>query len=210
MSKKSSPKITMKNPNDLIAYVFNNKDHPEEQIDNIASSIQLFGFKNPVIVDKENVIIAWHGRVLASKKLLMESIPCIVADDLSDEEVRALRIADNKIAEQSVTNFENLKTEMESIDIPFMTELVNLTPLWELDMSWIEWVDLSSMEDDYDPKEDEMDEANIRWYSIKYELVFDDESQKEKFYDFLKVLGEKYDWETIAERLMQHIADFTW
>ena len=83
----------------IIPYVNNPKKHPEEQIKKIASSILEFGFKVPIIVDKDYVIIAGHGRYEAAKRIGLKEVPVIVADDLSPAQVKAFRIADNKVAE---------------------------------------------------------------------------------------------------------------
>ncbi|MBO8181069.1 MAG: site-specific DNA-methyltransferase [Archaeoglobus sp.] len=83
----------------IIPYVNNPKKHPEEQIKKIASSILEFGFKVPIIVDKDYVIIVGHGRYEAAKRIGLKEVPVIVADDLSPAQVKAFRIADNKVAE---------------------------------------------------------------------------------------------------------------
>ena len=85
--------------NDLIPYAHNAKAHPEQQIRSLMKTIQEFGFKVPVIVDKDNTLIAGHGRLLAAKELGLATVPAIRADDLTPEQARAFRIADNKVAE---------------------------------------------------------------------------------------------------------------
>ena len=107
----------------LIPYVRNQKKHPEEQIKKIMASIKEFGFKQPVIVDKENVIVVGHGRVLASERLGIEKVPCIVADDLTEAQIKAYRIADNKLNE-SQWDMEMLAVDMqEIIDLGIEVEL---------------------------------------------------------------------------------------
>ena len=98
----------------LIPYERNNKKHDETQVNRIANSIKEFWFKNPVLIDKNNVIIAWHGRVEAAKKPQMEKVPVIVADDLSEEQIKKYRILDNKLNE-SERDFENLKLELDTL-----------------------------------------------------------------------------------------------
>ena len=73
----------------------------ERAVEPVANSIKQFGFKVPIILDKDNVIIAGHTRYEAAKSLGIESIPCIIANDLTPEQAKAFRIADNKVAEQS-------------------------------------------------------------------------------------------------------------
>lgn len=77
----------------------NNPRKNDGAVDVVANSIKEFGFKSPIIVDKNNVIIAGHTRYKASKKLGLKEVPVIVADDLTEEQVKAFRLADNKVGE---------------------------------------------------------------------------------------------------------------
>lgn len=95
----------------------NNPRHNEEAIPYVMNSIKEFGFKNPIIIDKNNVIIAGHTRLESAKRLGITEIPCIYADDLTDEQIRAFRLADNKVGEIAEWNFELLDEELEDIDI---------------------------------------------------------------------------------------------
>lgn len=90
---------TNKDINELKPYSKNAKKHPENQIKLIAESIKRFGFDSPIIVDKDNVVIAGHGRLEAAKLLGLKDVPTIQKENLTDEEVKAYRLADNKIAE---------------------------------------------------------------------------------------------------------------
>lgn len=95
-------------------YEKNTKKHPKEQIEDVAESIKSFGFKQPLVLDKNNVIIIGHCRYEASKLLGLDEIPCIIADDLNDEQVRKLRIADNKTNE-SDWDLDMLTAELEDL-----------------------------------------------------------------------------------------------
>lgn len=106
--------IVYKNINELIPYE-NNPRINDNAISYVANSIKQFGFKNPVIIDNENVIIAGHTRLKACKQLGIKEIPCIYADDLNDEEVKAFRLADNKVSEIADWDYPKLDLEMESI-----------------------------------------------------------------------------------------------
>lgn len=108
-------KIIEKNIDDLIPYE-NNARINDKAVDIVANSILEFGFKNPVIIDKENVIVAGHTRVEACKKLCIEKVPCIIADDLSEEQIKAFRIADNSSAQVADWDMEKLMKELENID----------------------------------------------------------------------------------------------
>ena len=106
---------------ELIPYV-NNPRKNEDAVDYVAASIKEFGFLVPVVIDKENVIVAGHTRVLAAKKLGMESVPCVLADHLTDAQIKAFRLADNKVAEFSGWDFEKLDIELEELGELDMTE----------------------------------------------------------------------------------------
>ena len=96
-------------------YKNNIKKHPEEQIKAIANSIREFGFRQPLVLDKGMEIIVGHGRFEAAKSLGMDKVPCVMADDLTDEQVKAFRIADNKTNE-SDWDFDLLSSEIEGLD----------------------------------------------------------------------------------------------
>ncbi len=81
----------------------------------VAQSIKEFGFKVPIIIDKDNVIVAGHTRYKAAKKLGMEKVPCIIADDLTEEQVKAFRLADNKVSEVAEWDFNLLDDELSNI-----------------------------------------------------------------------------------------------
>lgn len=95
----------------------NNPRINDNAVDKVATSIKEFGFKVPIVIDKDNVIIAGHTRLKASKKLGLEKVPCIVADDLTEEQVKAFRLADNKVSEFSGWDFMKLQEELSSLDI---------------------------------------------------------------------------------------------
>ena len=85
----------------------------DDAVQYVAESIKQFGFKVPIVIDKDNVIIAGHTRYKAAKKLGLKEVPCVVADDLSEEQVKAFRLADNKVAEKAEWDFELLTEELE-------------------------------------------------------------------------------------------------
>lgn len=107
-------KIIYKKTIDLIPYISNPRNNTEA-IDKVASSIKNFGFKVPIVIDSNSEIIAGHTRLKAAKKLKLEEVPCIIADDLNDAQVKAFRIADNKVAEFSEWDMELLKSELEEL-----------------------------------------------------------------------------------------------
>jgi len=115
----SSQKIVIKKIDELIAYD-NNPRFNDEAVDAVANSIKAFGFRNPILIDSHNVIIAGHTRLLASKKLGLKEVPCIVVDDLSEDEVKALRLADNKTAEIAKWDMGKLAVEIKNIDMDLL------------------------------------------------------------------------------------------
>lgn len=93
----------------------NNPRKNDEAVPLVARSIKEFGFKVPIIIDKNGVIVAGHTRYKAAKKLKLDEVPCIIADDLTDEQVKAFRLADNKVAEAAEWDFELLGSELDDI-----------------------------------------------------------------------------------------------
>lgn len=96
---------------ELKPYERNPRDN-DGAVDAVAASIKEFGFKVPIVIDRDHVIIAGHTRFKAAKKLGLASVPCILADDLTDEQVRAYRLADNKVAELAGWDFQLLDDEL--------------------------------------------------------------------------------------------------
>lgn len=95
----------------------NNPRNNNEAVEKVAVSITDYGFRVPIIIDSNNVIVAGHTRYKAALKIGCESVPCIVIDDLTPEQIRAYRLVDNKTAEYSSWNFEMLEKELKSLDI---------------------------------------------------------------------------------------------
>lgn len=96
--KQFEPTIMMRDPRTLTPYTNNAKIHTTAQIDKIAGQIHSVGFTQPIVIDKDGVIIAGHGRREAALRLNMTHVPVIVADHLDENEIRAARIADNAVA----------------------------------------------------------------------------------------------------------------
>ena len=93
----------------------NNPRHNDNAVDAVANSIREFGFKVPIVVDSEGVIVAGHTRYKAAKKLGLQTVPCLVADDLTQEQVKAFRLADNKVGELATWDLDTLKVELDNI-----------------------------------------------------------------------------------------------
>lgn len=141
------------NIHDLKAYVDNPRQN-DEAVDKVKESIKEFGFKVPIVVDKNNEIIAGHTRKKAALEIGIKEVPVIVADDLTDEQVRAFRLADNKVAEFSEWDMELLQSELNMLD--------------EIDMDSFGFGDMESeMENGFDYDEDDTEEdEEINPYSL--------------------------------------------
>lgn len=106
--------IILKPVNELMAYE-NNPRINDRAVEPVAKSIKEFGFKVPILLDKDNVIIAGHTRLKAAKELGMKEVPCIMCDDLTPEQVKAFRLADNKVAEFADWDDELLVQELNEL-----------------------------------------------------------------------------------------------
>lgn len=136
-------KNVYKNVDELIPYV-NNPRHNENAVDAVASSIKHFGFKQPIVIDNKNEIVAGHTRLLASKKLGLKEVPVIIADDLNDTEIKAFRLADNKVAELADWDWSLLDSEFEELkesELDFDMEEFGFIDNDVLDMSYIDELD---------------------------------------------------------------------
>lgn len=104
---------------ELVPYE-NNPRNNEKAVEAVANSIREFGFKNPIIVDRQKVIVSGHTRRLAALKLGLDQVPVVYADDLTDDQIKAFRLADNRVAEMAAWDEDLLKEEMaKAVDFEF-------------------------------------------------------------------------------------------
>lgn len=124
----------------ITAYGKNAKKHDKTQINNVAESIKQYGFVQPIVIDRDGVIVIGHCRALAAKKLGMEEVPCVCVDDLTPEQVNALRLVDNK-SNESDWDFDLLADELPGLDLS------------AFDFEWglRDELNDSVVEDDYEP-----------------------------------------------------------
>ncbi|KKL15469.1 hypothetical protein LCGC14_2505310 [marine sediment metagenome] len=156
----------------------------DQGVDIVANSIEKFGFRNPIILDKGNVVIAGHTRLKAAQKLRLTEVPVIWADDLSEDQVKALRIMDNKSAERSEWDFELLKDEFYSLENTDYFEFTGFFPD-EISRIW----DKETKEDDFEiPKEPKykIEQGEI-WILGEHRLMCGDSTKKE---DVGALMGE--------------------
>lgn len=106
--------IVDKNVDEIIPYE-NNPRKNDKAVPAVAKSIQEFGFKVPIVIDKNNIIVNGHTRLKAAKKLGLETVPCIVADDLTPDQIRAFRLADNKVGEIATWDDDKLEEELTEL-----------------------------------------------------------------------------------------------
>lgn len=156
--------IVYKGINEIVPYA-NNPRRNDDAVEGVMASIKEFGFKVPIIIDKDGTIIAGHTRYKASLKLGLQEVPCIIADDLTDEQVRAFRLADNKVAERSEWDFDLLNIELSEIKI-----------------------DMGEFGFDYDQQESEEKTSTTNSIGIhdNFQIIIDCENETE--------MQERYDW----------------
>ena len=145
----------------LIPYV-NNPRNNEDAVEKVMASIQEFGFKVPLVIDKNNVVVTGHTRLKAAKRLGIDEVPCVVADDLSDAQIKAFRIADNKVSEYAEWDEELLKIELEQL------EEMNFN-LDDLSIDYSDFdleIDLEDMEEEFESDNVYTKEINIPHYEI--------------------------------------------
>lgn len=162
----------------------NNPRKNDKAIEKVAESIRLFGFKNPVILDKHNVIVCGHTRVKAAEKLGIKTIPCIYADDLSNEQIKAFRLIDNKTAEYAQWDFNALAIEIKDI-----AENIDLDlSIFDFDIQ-LDTKDLSM------PSFDELEKNKTAFnddkviIQITFNTYKEFEKEIDKIRDFIKPMG---------------------
>ena len=193
-------KIESKKITDVIPYESNPRIIPEQAIESIASSIKKFGWQQPIIIDKQNVIIAGHTRLKAAQRLGLSEVPVHIAHDLTDEDVKKFRILDNKLGELSSWDEDVLESELLQLD---MAEFNSLFLIQDEDMS-----ELSKYDFSVDNLENESDERGLGNPIIQYTIIFDNEIQQTSWVEFLKKLRNEYPSEdSIASKIVRYLKE---
>ena len=173
---------------DIKPYENNPRDN-DDAVDSVANSIKEFGWQQPIVVDKDNVIIVGHTRYKAAKKLGMDKVPVVVASSLTPEQVKAYRLADNKVGELADWDMEKLSTELDGIE--------------DIDMSEFGFEDLGEPElpddffvDDQDNDSDEpeqSEEPELDWGGANTAPITSDDQSflDDKFEEFKQQEGIK-------------------
>lgn len=165
--KQEATRIELLPISEILPYAKNPRKN-EKSVKFVKESIRQFGFKVPIIIDSKREIVCGHTRLLAAKSLGLSEIPCIVADDLTEEQIKAFRLADNKVGEFSDWDMDLLTNELSDIA--------------EIDMGDFGF-DLSEEE-----KENEYDLSNST-----FQIIIDcqDELEQEEIYNRLQKEGLK-------------------
>ena len=115
MSQWRAEEVEIRPLDSLIPYEQNANTHPEAQIEQIANSIRQWGWTVPVLIDEQGMVIAGHGRIFAARRLKLSEVPCIVADQWTEDQKRAYVIADNKLQEGSEWDYTTMASELRSL-----------------------------------------------------------------------------------------------
>lgn len=159
--------------NKLIPYT-NNPRKNDRAVDPVANSIREFGFKVPLVIDNKNNVVCGHTRLKAAKKLGMKTVPCIIADGLSEEQIKAFRLADNKVGELAEWDFDLLGEELDGI--------------FDIDMSEFGFADsgeplFGSMLEDF---------TDSHFDNETFGITFEFDATKKHFFDaYLKANGKQ-------------------
>jgi ParB-like chromosome segregation protein Spo0J len=162
--------IVYRNIKELKPYKKNAKKHPKEQVERIANSIKEFGFTQPVIIDTNNCVVAGHGRILGAKKAGLKQVPTVMLEDLTEEQIKAYRLVDNKLNE-SEWDFSLLDEELGILSDDIDMELFGF---------------------DEDMSDEKLEKKKIEFeIKEKYEvhIICKDEKQMEQVYNKTKGLG---------------------
>ena len=135
--------IVYKPIKELKPYKKNAKKHSKEQVEQIANSIKEFGFTQPVIIDKHNSVVAGHGRILGAKKAGLKQVPTVCLEELTEEQIKAYRLVDNKLNESEWDN------------VLLNTELQELWDIGEIDMGQFDF-DIDALFSEDEPTEKEV------------------------------------------------------
>lgn len=132
--------IKYKQIKELKPYKKNAKKHTKEQVEKIANSIKEFGFTQPVIIDKNNSVVAGHGRILGAKKAGLKQVPTVCLEELTEEQIKAYRLVDNKLNE-SEWDYNLLDEELENLEEDINMDLFGFDLAEEIEQEEVEKVE---------------------------------------------------------------------
>lgn len=160
----------------------NNPRNNDGAVDYVANSIREFGFKVPIIIDENNVIVAGHTRLKAAEKLGLEKAPCIRADDLSEKQIKAFRLADNKVGEIATWDLDKLNIELGDI---------------EFDMGEFGFENMDDMPNVEDTTEDVDTESNFN-YKEQYGVIVMCKSEEEQESVYNRLVDEGFECKVVT------------
>ncbi|GHU51718.1 hypothetical protein AGMMS49975_06050 [Clostridia bacterium] len=164
----------------------NNPRRNDETVEQLKDSIRRFGFRSPLVIDRNNVIICGHARYKAALSIGLSTLPCVIADELTEEQTRAYRIADNAVAEIAVWDKILLNREM--------AEFESLEPKYE---------DI----DDSENITEDATEQDVKESSIAFTLTFPDAERLREFKKFITALKKEFpDCQNNEERVLRKVA----
>lgn len=177
----------------LIPYERNNKIHDAEQIKKIAKSIKELWFRAPILIDENNIILAWHWRLAAAKKLKLKEVPVIQYTDLTEEQKKKYRLLDNRLADLSEYDLENLRLELQELNDEWMNDLFS-----EFDLQLDEEERDEDKEDEVpaaqpDPIVQEWDIFELEGKNGKHYLICGDSTKAETYTKLTELAGKKAD-----------------
>lgn len=177
----------------LIPYERNNKIHDAEQIKKIAKSIKELWFRAPILIDENNIILAGHGRLAAAKKLKLKEVPVIQYTDLTEDQKKKYRLLDNRLADLSDYDLENLKLELQELNDE---RLNGLFEEFDLKLDEEEWNEDIEDETPLPPEITEIQEWDIfvmEWRAGHHYLICVDSTKSETYEKLVTLAGKKAD-----------------
>ncbi|NLC02721.1 MAG: site-specific DNA-methyltransferase [Tissierellia bacterium] len=182
---KTTEELKLIDIDELIPYANNARTHNKDQINKLRSSLREFGFVNPVLVDKENNIIAGHGRVMAAREEGIKKVPCVLVEHLTDAQKKAYILADNKLALDAGWDEEILALELESLkELDFNTDFTGFGAA-EIDDLFSRIHDKNTEEDDFDIdkalEEEAVSKLGDIWILGKHRLICGDSTKAETY-----------------------------
>lgn len=181
---------------DLKKWERNPRSHSDHQVAQLVASIQEFGFTNPVLVDEDLRIIAGHGRAEAAALAGLEEVPTIQIAGLTETQKRAYVIADNKLTLNGGWNIDNLRAEVMALGADFDMDLLGFSENEMQKMLGTESGDGGGG-------------GGLGNPIIKYEIIFDDEEQQERWFAFLRHLKAAHPQiESIGARIHEHLGEY--
>lgn len=197
----------------------NNPRINDDAISMVAVSIQEFGFQVPIILDNTNIIVAGHSRWLAAKSLKLDKVPAIYVTNLTEAQIKAFRIMDNKAAEQSKWNFDKLAKEIESLEK--LNCNMDSIGFDLLDIEKIKWSlpeftnGEGQTEESFSDSGEKLERDETLSSSnstgnpvIQYNLIFNTEEEQQLWYSYLRMLKSKYPTLiTISERIVKDLQE---